>query len=103
MLNFTGMSTEQTLQGKLQNIERGARGFRVLSIVCVVLGCVALLPAALELRHLLEGVAMTEVLSNLVQRTLGAVQLFVFAWLSSRVSDAFESIAGLIAEIGEIV
>lgn len=97
------MNTEQTLQGKLKNVEQGAQGFRVLSVVCLVLAAVALIPAVLELRHLLDGVAVTEVLANVVQRTMGAVQLVVFAWLARRASDAFQAIAGLIAEIGEIV
>ncbi len=98
------MEEATDLQGKLGNIERGARSFQILAVVLLVIGCVGLGGGALQLLALLGRHAVwTDVLADTARTAFGALQYFLLAFLARRAADGFATIGELIREIGEIV
>jgi len=99
------MENTEILQQKMSNIDRGAYWCRILGTVFFVYGIVVLCIAGLPLLKLLSSGAHSgiEVVQSVAKIATGSVGYFVAAWLCRRASDAFESIAALIREMGEIV
>jgi cation transporter-like permease len=90
------------LEGNLTNLQDGASAFRVLAIVLTVIGAVLLGAGALKLLPLLRDMSWTVVASAL--ETAGSsIIYFLLAYLARRASVAFDAIAALIGELGEIV
>ena len=99
------MENTELLQSKMANIDRGAYWCRVLGIVFLVIGIVVLVLAGVSLLQLQRapGGQLTDALVTAGKIAWGSVTYFILAWLAHRASDAFESIAALIRELGEIV
>jgi hypothetical protein len=94
--------TAPNLEQNLSNLQRGARGFRVLSLVLTVIGVLLLGAGGLKLLRLLREIEWS-VLADALQTASGCLIYFLLAWLARRAADAFVSISALIKEIGEIV
>lgn len=99
------MENSEILQQKMSNIDRGAYWCRILGTAFFVYGIVVLVLAGVSLLPLLSPRAdnWIEVLQSAAKIVWGSVAYFVAAWLCRRASDAFQSIAALIRELGEIV
>jgi hypothetical protein len=97
-------SDGELLQAKLGKIEQGARGFQVLAVVLLVIGCVGVGGGALGLLHLAHRhFAWAATLAWALRLVFGALPYFLVSWLARRVADALTTIASLIREIQEIV
>lgn len=90
------------LEGNLTNLQDGSKAFRVLAVVLTVLGFLVLGAGGLKLLRLLRGVDGS-VIADAVQTASGGLIYFLLAWFARRASDAFDAIAALIGELGEIV
>lgn len=98
------MENTETLQGKLGNLEQGARWFQVLSVFLLVVGIVAVVGGGLKLLWLLRPEReWVDVLMQASSTAFNGVIYFMLAWIARRAGDAFTSIAALIRELGEIV
>lgn len=90
------------LEGNLSNLQDGSKAFRILAVVLTVLGFLVLGAGGLKLLRLLRGIEMA-VIADAVQTASGGLIYFLLAWFARRASDAFDSVAALIGELGEIV
>jgi drug/metabolite transporter (DMT)-like permease len=94
----------ESLQGRLGNLEQGARWFQVLGVVLVVLGIVGVVGGGLKLLLLLQpGSQWAEVLVGAASTASDGVIYLVLGWFARRAGDAFTSIVAVIRELGEIV
>jgi hypothetical protein len=91
-----------SLEGNLSNLQDGSRAFRVLAVVLTVIGFVVLGAGGLKLLRLLRGIEGA-VIADAVQTASGCLIYFLLAWFARRTSEAFDAIAALIGEMGEIV
>jgi len=88
------------LEANLSNIEKGATGFRVLSIVFTVFTIlmILLLAASLVGYAATEGEAAVVLVERAKDLFNNVVEYGLLAWLSRLASDAFRSIAALSRE-----
>lgn len=96
------MDNTAQMEANLDNIKRGAIGFRVVGTVAVVLGLILVAVAVLRLVPLMDAGAGT-MMASLLENMGGVLNYFLVGWLAHRASDAFEAVAALIREMGEIV
>ncbi len=99
------MENTEILQQKLSSIDRGAQWCRILGIVLLVFGILALVAAGVTFGTNvgLRGATVSEGLGLSFSIVGESITQFIMAWLAYRASDAFASIAALIREMGEIV
>jgi len=90
------------LEGNLTHLQDGASAFRVLAIVLTVIGAVLVGAGGLKLLPLLRDVSWN-VVAGALQTAASAIIYFLLAYLARRASVAFDAIAALIGELGEIV
>ena len=90
------------LEGNLTNLQDGSKAFRVLAVVLTVIGFVLLGAGGLKLLRLLRSMDWS-VAADALQTASGCLIYFLLAWFARRASDAFDAIAALVAELGEIV
>ncbi len=99
------MDNTQVLESKLEEINQGARWFKVIGIVLTVFGFLMILFGGLKLLPLLGPRAgqLGPVMADAFSTASGAIGYWIMAWLANRAGSAFEAISGLIRELGEIV
>jgi hypothetical protein len=99
------MDNTKLLDSKLADINKGAQGFKVISIVLTVFGFLVILAGGLKLLPLLGdgGADVGQVLGHAAGTGSGAIGYWIMAWMARRAGDAFQAICALIRELGEIV
>lgn len=99
------MENTQLLESKLADINQGAHWFRVIGTVLKVFGILMIVLGGIKLLPLLkpETAEVWPILAGATSTASAAIGYWIMSWLATRAGDAFEAIAALIRELGEIV